>query len=88
MKTDAFYCVYEDTCYKNFSNVMREDIGIFYVKTTYVHSLKEALKAGTKMCEDFINEDVYEDEYEANKVALERTIKKLNEVKRKLKNAK
>ena len=88
MKTDAFYCIYERTCYKNFSNGIREDVGEFYVEPKYVHSLKETLRAGAKMCEEFVNKDVYENEYEANKVALERTIKKLNEVKRKIKNKK
>ena len=88
MLTDAFYYIYERTCYKNFSNGIREDVGEFYVETKYVHSLKETLKAGANMCEEFINNNVYENEYEANKVALERTVKKLNEVMHKIKNKK
>ena len=78
----TFYAVYEDRNYVNFFNE-RYDIGAFYVKNYSFKTPKALYKEFSGWSETAIDEMVFTTKEEAYMSAINKTIKKLSEVKKK-----
>ena len=79
----TFYAVYEDKAYEKLPNG-RYDIGAFFVKEYSFKNPKELYKEFTHWSKTAIDEMVFTTKEEAYMSAINKTIKKLNEVKKKM----
>ena len=75
----TIYIIHEDTDFTWFP-FGRFDIGEFYVEEKDFDDLKDFMIFCSDCCENFINENIFFDIKIANKVALERTINKFQNV--------
>ena len=76
---ETIYIVHEDTAFEYFLSG-RYDVGLFYVEEKNFNGIKDFMKFCSECCENFIDENIFFDEKIANRVALQQTIKKLNNV--------
>lgn len=79
----TFYAVYEYKIYAKFFNE-RYDVGAFYVKDYSFKNPKDLYKEFSGWSESAIDEMVFTTKEEAYMSAINKTIKKLNEVKKKM----
>ena len=82
-----FYKVNEDRCYVNLPGGFREDVGICSAERVICKDFKELAKKFSGMSENYIEENVFENEEEANMFALKLSCDKLAAVYNKVKKA-
>lgn len=81
------YKIEERRSYANFPGGYREDVGTYEVVRKIFDTNKEMAKFFSGMCEDYIDNFIFEDEVEANMFCLKLNCDKLADVYNKVKKA-